>query len=474
MNRRFAAVLAASLLLLLPVLLQEHVQAGDLASHLYNTWLVLLVKQGEPLGLEIVPQFSNVLFDWWLEGLWQLGGPKLAEKGATGAAVLCFFWGAFVLLGRLSGRPAWPSAPLLAMLAYGWIYHQGFFNYYLSCAFGFWALASVLGRSRQRWLALPTLLLAALAHLLGAAVAAAFAGWLLLRERTGESHRFRLLAAAVLALAVAGLSLWIWLPSQWKVHRLIHLAGFTPFHVFEGKYLLIGVLLFLLWVLRAAWIAEQHGWKALQGVAADCVMLTAAAIVVLPTGVLWSGTNHPLYFIDWRLALWYVLFVGSWVASFSPARPVAGWYATLAVAFFLCAGADWRTLGQVEKACHEAVSQLPPRARVVAGFTGLPLGLNPLLHMIDRACIGRCFSYANYEPASAQFRLRSRPQSPVVMSVYADISSWGKGEYVVKESDEPLYCLALQSRDPFALRILRLRAGDPAPLEHVRLPPAWF
>src|SRR5208282_5966424 len=30
-------------------------------------------------------------------------------------------------------------------------------------------------------------------------------------------------------------------------------------------------------------------------------------------------------------------------------------------------------------------------------------------HIADRACIGHCFSYGNYEPASAQFRVRANP-----------------------------------------------------------------
>ena len=77
--RRLLVPAAASLALVLPVLLQERVQAEDLPSHLYNTWLVLRVKSGEPLGLEIVPQYSNVLFDWWLEGLWRIGGPAFGR-----------------------------------------------------------------------------------------------------------------------------------------------------------------------------------------------------------------------------------------------------------------------------------------------------------------------------------------------------------------------------------------------------------
>ncbi|MCS7042117.1 MAG: hypothetical protein NZR01_04940, partial [Bryobacteraceae bacterium] len=118
-GRSAAAILGTSALLLLPALLQPRIQAGDLSSHLYNTWLVLLVKSGEPLGLEIVPQYSNVLFDWWLEGFWRAGGPALAEKSSVAGAVLLFFWGGFSMISRLVGRTVWAAAPLLAMLAYG-------------------------------------------------------------------------------------------------------------------------------------------------------------------------------------------------------------------------------------------------------------------------------------------------------------------------------------------------------------------
>jgi len=30
-----------------------------------------------------------------------------------------------------------------------------------------------------------------------------------------------------------------------------------------------------------------------------------------------------------------------------------------------------------------------------------------IAHSVDRACIGHCFSYSNYEPSSGQFRVRA-------------------------------------------------------------------
>ena len=45
-------------------------------------------------------------------------------------------------------------------------------------------------------------------------------------------------------------------------------------------------------------------------------------------------------------------------------------------------------------------------------------------HMIDRACIGYCFSYGNYEPSSGVFRVRAAPGNPYMLSDYD--STWWK------------------------------------------------
>jgi hypothetical protein len=43
----------------------------------------------------------------------------------------------------VGGRPAWHQLPCTAMLAYGWVFHMGFFNFYLSMGLCLWALAVV-------------------------------------------------------------------------------------------------------------------------------------------------------------------------------------------------------------------------------------------------------------------------------------------------------------------------------------------
>lgn len=475
MSRRCAAIFGLSLLLILPVLLQRHVQAGDLASHLYNTWLVLLVKSGEPLGLEIVPQYSNILFDWWLEGLWRFGGPVFAEKAAVSASVLLFFWGAFLLLTRLTGRPAWPDAPLLAMLAYGWVYHRGFFNYYVSCAIGFWAIAFAISRGWQRWLAAPTLAFAVLGHLLGAIVSCSLLAYVLLWDRVPPRHRRWLFAAAVMALIAVAAAAAAALPSAWKAARFLHLTAATSVLAYGPKYLVPGLILVNFWALaaHAAWRPgkiDPGSWS----VASSLAVLTAAALLALPASLQWPGTLHPLHFIDWRLALWFTVLLHGTLAHRLTRRLTALACSAAAAVFFVFLALDWRALGQLEQALHSAVRTVPPRSRLVADITAVPLDMNPLIHMIDRACIGHCFSYANYEPSTAQFRLRALPQSPAVLDSPGKVLALQQGHYVVRQQDLPLYGAFLRGAHPPSFLVRSLQAGEQVRRTGVNLPPDWF
>jgi hypothetical protein len=59
-------------------------------------------------------------------------------------------------------------------------------------------------------------------------------------------------------------------------------------------------------------------------------------------------------------------------------------------------------------------------------------------HIVDRACIGRCFTYSNYEPASGQFRIRVRPDSPVATDSADSAQAMEDGKYVVRPQDLPM------------------------------------
>jgi hypothetical protein len=60
-------------------------------------------------------------------------------------------------------------------------------------------------------------------------------------------------------------------------------------------------------------------------------------------------------------------------------------------------------------------------------------------HIVDRSCIGHCFSYGDYEPSSKQFRVRANSGNPFVVSDVEDVVAIASGDYVVQTKDEPIF-----------------------------------
>ena len=130
-------IFVISVLLLLPCFWHKRIEAGDLASHTYNAWLAQLIERGQAPGLYIARQWSNVLVDVALLRLGNAVGLPAAEKIVVSVCVLTFFWGAFALISAATDRRPWVLAPGIAMIAYGWTFHMGFMNYYLSLGLAF-------------------------------------------------------------------------------------------------------------------------------------------------------------------------------------------------------------------------------------------------------------------------------------------------------------------------------------------------
>ena len=154
--------------ILIPCFWHRHIQAGDSGSHVYNAWLADLVAKNQAPGVYVVWRWDNILFDLLLSGFGKFVGWDLAEKLAVSVCVLIFFWGVFFLITTLSGRQPWVLAPGLAMLAYGYTFHVGFFNYYLSIGLACVGLALIRRGGKNNFLisiALSPLIL--LSHRLG-------------------------------------------------------------------------------------------------------------------------------------------------------------------------------------------------------------------------------------------------------------------------------------------------------------------
>ena len=167
-KREIALACLVSFAILIPCVWHRHIQAGDLASHLYNAWLAQLVGEGKAPGVCLVWQYKNVLFDLMLLHLGKMFGFAAAEKVAVGLCVLVFFWGVFTLATVEAGRRAWYLVPGLAMLTYGYVFTMGFMNYYLSLGLACFALAA-LWRGNPRGVVIAIVLapVVMLAHPLG-------------------------------------------------------------------------------------------------------------------------------------------------------------------------------------------------------------------------------------------------------------------------------------------------------------------
>jgi len=452
-------------LLLVPCFWQTRIQAGDLSSHIYNAWLAAEIQKRTVEGLTLTTQWTNVLFDYWLVWLLKLCGAGVAQRIAVGAAVLIFAWGAFVLASRINGRRPWELMPCIAVLAYGWVFHAGLFNFYVSLGLCLWALALLWSPRPLGWPAACLLLgVAWLAHALPVLWAGGAAVYLRVAERFPARLRFLLLAAGAAAVcAVAWVLTHFW-PHSWDSSQALLILGVGQLWVYGPRYLWVSLSLLLVWTLFGArLLGECRGRDLFAGVPLHWLVLTALGILLVPGWLQPPGYDHALKYIPERMSLAAGVLVCAILGASRPPRWMK--VAALAVAgiYFSFILKDTAELNALEDRMEAAVAQLPPRQRVVSTVcrSGYRLWWS-IAHLIDRVCVGRCYSYGNYEPSTGQFRVRASKDNPVVVSNYDDSWEIWMGTYRVRERDLPLFLVhpCGPSGHDFCLR--ELAAGEVA------------
>jgi hypothetical protein len=121
---------------------------------------------------------------------------------------------------------------------------------------------------------------------------------------------------------------------------------------------------------------------------------------------------------------------------------------------------DERALNRLESGMARAMERVPPGQRVVSVLAESNIRVNSLTHMVDRICTGRCFSFANYEPSTAQFRVRAERPNGIVAWQYAQSWAMQSGGYVVQPEDLPLYQIDVCATAGRGICVTPLRAGD--------------
>jgi hypothetical protein len=187
-------------------------------------------------------------------------------------------------------------------------------------------------------------------------------------------------------------------------------------------------------------------------------VLTAAGIVILPTAISIPGYQHVLAFIAQRMSLALGVCCCAAMASTRPPKYARGFAVVLVVLFFGLLYRDDAILNGYEDRMTAAVAHLKGQ-RVVTGIADPGLRVNAFTHMIDRACLGVCYSYGNYEPSTDQFRVRVTAENPFVASTYVDAWRLENGQYTVKQRDVPLYSVTLDASG--AMVAHELPAGAP-------------
>lgn len=484
LRKHWLRLVSISAIVLIPCVWHHHLEAGDVPSHLYNAWLADLIAKGQAPGLILARQWNNVLFDFALSGLWRLVGFNGAEKIAVSAAVLIFFWGGFALVCAVSDTASlrtipWFVLPCLAVFAYGWTFQMGFINYYVSIGLAFFGLG-LLARSdsrsarsvlRECWFAVLLIPLTWLAHPLGLAVFASAGAYILIAKRLPPGRHLYLFAVAVLIL----LAMHFYIEFRhWDIHgkandiRLME-DGADQLLVYSPHYLLTVYALKLLF-LTCLLVDAVRRWRAPRWwhsylLPVQLYTLALLAIYWLPSSLKIShrfGTMGAFGYLSERLTSVAAIFACCILANVKPQKWHYASFTVLAALFFSYLYVDGAAIGRMADEVERCVRSLPPRQRVIMEFRSLPGSRVGIDHMIDRACIGRCFSYANYEPPSGQFRVRVQSENPFILPTQEIDYTVEKGKYVVQPRDIPLSEIYKCDTITTALCVRELKAGQKA------------
>jgi hypothetical protein len=465
-HEQWPKLLATSVLLLVPCFWHREIVASDLGSHLYNAWLVQLIRCGQLPGLWIARQHTNVLFDFFLSGFGSIFGLRVGEKIAVSIAVLVFFWGIFALVSAATRRAPWILVPCIALFTYGWTFHLGFFNYYLSLGLAFFSVAIFWRGRGWDWLVASAISLVALmTHPLGFAWLVAAAAYIAVAE-IAPHPRSRVLLFVTAAALLGAFHYYLW--GHYNVY-----AGSRPWYSFSGADQLdlfgpryhvpeFALVSFALIALAVDIIRRRHEsnlWK-YYAIPLQLYVLVELSVYLMPGGIHFPPPTAALALLTERLTSISAALACCLLGAMQPRRwHLSGW-AMIAALFFCFLYQDTSKINGMEQQVVQLVSQLPPNQRVMATILPPPGSRVLIQHMVDRACIGRCFSYGNYEPSTGLFRVRASPDNPYVLSDYNLTVDMENGEYTVQPEDLPVYQIYQCGPSGTELCIRSLEAGE--------------
>jgi hypothetical protein len=464
-RRNYFKILAISAVLLIPCFWHRHIAAGDLSSHMYNAWLAQLIERGQVTGLWLDSRWNNVLFDLLVSGLGRFFSLQVTEKIAVSVCVLIFFWGTFALVSAAGKNTPWFLVPLFAMIAYGYTFHMGFFNYYLSLGLSFFAIALFWrGKKWERLISLALAPVIVLAHPLGLAWMVGAIAYIVIAEGIPTRYQPVLLLLAGLALALIHFDFWRHYKIMAQPQRFYLFNGSDQLLLFGPRYDVprIGLICFAI----AALVIDIYGRIRKREdlrqypIPAQLYIILILAAWLLPDAIRFHpGNSAILALLTERLtSVSAVVFC----CLLGVMRP-RGWhllgFTTIAAIFFTFVYQDTTIANNMELQAQQLERTVPRNSRILATIKPLDSSRILIQHIADRACIGYCFSYGNYEPSS-EFRVRAMPGNPYVMSDYDLVVDMEDGTYEMQPEDLPAYQLYQCSEDGTGLCIRALAVGE--------------
>jgi len=434
-----------STLLLVPCFWRSHIQAGDVASHVYNAWLAQLVSEGKAPGVYVVWQFKNVLFDLLLASSSRLVGFLWAERISVSICVLAFFWGVFCFVSTVSRRPAWFLTPGIAMLAYGYVFHMGFMNYYLSIGLACFGLAAMWDDHKMGIvIALLVAPLALLAHPLGFLWLLGTGVYRLLWPRMKGYSEW---LPPVAALSVGLLARWVLkthveFQADWPEPPFYKWNGLDQFWVFgpEARYFSLALLLFIVGATLFDLLTRKEGQRVAKERRLEIELYLVAFFMtaLLPENLRPDPQAGWIGLLVSRLTLICAIFIFCWLGTLQPRRAHLLILGAIAAVFFVFVYRGTAFSSRLEANAEKITRELPFGTRVAATVFEPADVRDGTLHVVDRACIGHCFLFSNYEASTRQFRVRAQQGSPVVSASVEQSEDMQFGNYQMEEEDLPL------------------------------------
>jgi hypothetical protein len=399
---------AVSLTVLLPCFWQRTLFGGDLGSHVYTAWLTTVVEAGKAPGVHVVHPWTNVVLDDLLSGLMRFCSVGGAEHLASALAVLAFFWSAFWVVHVISGRTPWFLAPLIGVLAYGWVFNGGVLNYYISVAGALFILALLWRPSRLRTVAaVAVAIVTSRAQVLPLVWVFSVLFYKVLFDGYPR-FRMMLFVAALVVMVSARLLLASLFQVGWDFSQVEFTTGADQAYVFGREYrvIVVAILLLCAGILLHRWHYEGSAWTGTAVV--HLYLLSALAAFILP-----SWIQFPIYGIAFtsihvRLSLMTGVVGAAILGGARPSSLMKVGIAGVAVLFAVFLFRDAHRQAGFQRQVDSLVSRVPTGQRVCAPFTDRRITrLGQFYTMVSRACIGHCFDFGDYEAATRMFRLRA-------------------------------------------------------------------